>query len=76
MFLQDEALDVTPPTKRVMTPFSENEPGSPPDGDLQAWIRVLMARLGMINSWRYLTSFGIFQSYHTRSLGTTLSGIS
>lgn len=74
--LQDEALNVTPPANQVVMPGSEREPGPPPDGGLQAWTQVLMGHLVMINSWGYLTSFGIFQSYYTTSLGATPSAIS
>ncbi|CAF9941250.1 MAG: hypothetical protein HETSPECPRED_003033 [Heterodermia speciosa] len=53
-----------------------NDPGPPPDGGLQAWTQVLMGHLVLINSWGYLTSFGIFQSYYRTTLGVTPSAIS
>lgn len=71
-----KALSVTPPTKQEVMPVLESEPGQPPDGGRQAWTQVLMGHLVMINSWGYLTSFGIFQSYYTTSLGATPSAIS
>src|SRR5690606_36793786 len=37
---------------------------SPPDGGLKAWTQVLMGHLVLINSWGYLTSFGLIQSYY------------
>ncbi|KAL8795198.1 MAG: hypothetical protein Q9195_002353 [Heterodermia aff. obscurata] len=53
-----------------------NEPGPPPDGGLQAWTQVFMGHLVLINSWGYLTSFGIFQSYYRTTLNATPSAIS
>lgn len=74
--VQLDALNFTPPTYRVATSGPESEPGPPPDGGRQAWTQVLMGHLVLINSWGYLTSFGIFQSYYTTSLGATPSAIS
>lgn len=72
----NEALDLAPPTSQADTPVSGLEPAPPPDGGTQAWVQVLMGHLVMINSWGYLTSFGIFQSYYTTSLGATPSAVS
>ena len=73
---QDEAVSNALPIDQVMSPIPENEPVLPPDGGFQAWTQVLMGHLVLINSWGYLTSFGIFQSYYTTSLGATPSAIS
>lgn len=51
-------------------------PEAPPDGGLQAWSQAFMGHLVLINSWGYLTSFGLFQSYYETSLGATPSAIS
>ena len=48
----------------------------PPDGGLRAWTQVFMGHLVLINSWGYLTSFGLFQSYYTSSLSVSVSAIS
>ena len=73
---QFEALEVTPPSEQAVTPVSENEPGPPPDGGLQAWTQVLMGHIVLINGWGYLTSFGLFESYYITSLRATPSAIS
>ena len=48
----------------------------PPDGGLKAWTQVLMGHLVLINSWGYLTSFGLFQSYYVTALSATPAAIS
>jgi Major Facilitator Superfamily len=73
---QDEAVNNAQPTNQDLSTIPESEPVLPPDGGLQAWTQVLMGHLVMINSWGYLTSFGIFQSYYTTYLGATPSAIS
>lgn len=55
---------------------SQPLPAPPPDGGFQAWLQVFMAHLVMINSWGYLTSFGIFQAYYHQTLDATPSAIS
>ena len=50
--------------------------GPPPDGGLLAWTQVIMAHLVTFNTWGYVTSFGVFQSYYTESLGRSPSDIS
>ena len=73
---QDGALELASPTSQAGTKVSGFEPAPPPDGGSRAWIQVLMGHLVMINSWGYLTSLGIFQSYYTTSLGATPSAVS
>ncbi len=48
----------------------------PPDGGYKAWVQVFMGHLVLINSWGYLTSFGLFQSYYGTSLDISQSAIS
>ncbi|GME46618.1 MFS transporter [Neofusicoccum parvum] len=48
----------------------------PPDGGFRAWTQVIMGHLVLINSWGYLSSFGLFQSYYATSLGVEPSAIS
>ncbi|KAK8162949.1 major facilitator superfamily domain-containing protein [Phyllosticta citrichinensis] len=55
---------------------SASLPPPPPDGGVQAWTQVLMGHLVLINGWGYLSSFGLFQSYYTTSLGASPSAIS
>ncbi|KXJ90104.1 major facilitator superfamily domain-containing protein [Microdochium bolleyi] len=48
------------------------------DGGFRAWAQVAVAHLGSFNSWGYMNSFGLFQSYYTSTLlpGTPASSIS
>jgi MFS family permease len=55
---------------------THQDPGPPPDCGLKAWTQVLMGHLIFMNSWGYLTSYGLFQSYYMSSLNATTSSIS
>lgn len=52
------------------------DPGPPPDGGLEGWTQALMAHLIVFNTWGYINSFGVFQTYYVRSLGHPPSDIS
>ena len=65
--------DQTPEIAAILTDKNSNPP---PDGGLRAWSQAFMGHLVLINSWGYLTSFGLFESYYIDSLGTTPSAIS
>ena len=52
------------------------KPDPPPNGGSAAWVQVFMGHLVLINGWGYLTSFGLFQSYYTSTLGVSQSSIS
>lgn len=56
----------------------KNEPASPPppDGGLQAWLQVLIAHLVIFNTWGYINSFGVFQTYYLSTLEQSPSQIS
>ena len=56
------------------TPSSD--PGPPPDGGFQAWSQAAMAHLVMFNSWGYINSFGVFQSYYVTTISASPSAIS
>ncbi|ROW07250.1 hypothetical protein VMCG_03796 [Cytospora schulzeri] len=60
---------------RTTTKSSWN-PGPPPDGGLQAWTAVAAGHLVIMNTWGYINSFGVFQTYYTTSLGLPPSTIS
>lgn len=47
-----------------------------PDGGLTAWLQVIAGHLAVINSWGYITSFGIFQPYYVEKLNKSPSNIS
>ena len=52
------------------------DPGPPPDGGLAAWTQVLMGHLIIFNTWGYIISFGVFQTYYVTALGHPPSDIS
>ena len=52
------------------------DPGPPPDGGLLAWTQVLMGHLIVFNTWGYINSFGVFQTYYVATLGHPPSDIS
>lgn len=52
----------------IVTRTDFKDPGPPPDGGLNAWLQVLSAHLVLFNTWGYINSFGIFQSYYTSTL--------
>jgi predicted MFS family arabinose efflux permease len=51
-------------------------PGPPPDGGFQAWSQVALVHLVICNTWGYINSYGVFQTYYTETLGRTPSDIS
>lgn len=50
-------------------------PGPPPDGGFRAWCTSIMAFM-FFNSWGFVQSFGVFQTYYVASLHETPSSIS
>ena len=40
------------------------DPGPPPDGGLQAWSMACLAHLVIFNTWGFINSFGLFQTYY------------
>ena len=46
---------------RTLSRTSGKDPGPPPDGGLQAWTQAVMCHLIVMNTWGYVTSFGVFQ---------------
>ncbi|KAL1956561.1 hypothetical protein VTO42DRAFT_7032 [Malbranchea cinnamomea] len=60
----------------VRTRDSGRDPGPPPDGGFHAWLQAGLAHLVIFNTWGYINSFGVFQSYYTESLNRPPSDIS
>ena len=60
---------------RTTTQSSWN-PGPPPDGGLRAWTAVAAAHLIIVNTWGYINSFGVFQTYYATALDLPPSTIS
>ncbi|KAK8116312.1 major facilitator superfamily transporter [Apiospora sp. TS-2023a] len=51
-------------------------PGPPPDGGKAAWLACLCAHLVVMNTWGFINSFGVFQTYYTNLLGRSPSEVS
>lgn len=60
----------------VRTRESGKDIGPPPDGGSKAWLQVGLAHLVIMNTWGYINSFGVFQTYYTETLGHPPSDIS
>jgi MFS family permease len=58
------------------TKSSWKDPGPPPDGGLVAWTQAIMAHLVVFNTWGYINSFGVFQTYYVDALRRPPSDIS
>ncbi|KAF7876705.1 hypothetical protein EAF04_001789 [Stromatinia cepivora] len=50
--------------------------GPPPDGGLRAWIQVILSHLVIMNTWGFINSFGVFQTYYVSTLQRPASDIS
>ncbi|EHA22534.1 hypothetical protein CBS63078_7099 [Aspergillus niger] len=61
---------------QAQIPLSPPPVKPPPDGGLQAWTQSVMGHLVCFNTWGYLASFGVFQSYYQNELGVSESAIS
>jgi MFS family permease len=60
----------------VRTRESGKSIGPPPDGGFQAWLQVALGHLIIFNTWGYINSFGVFQTYYTSELNRPPSDIS
>lgn len=58
------------------TSKSSFNPGPPPDGGLRAWTAVAAGHLVIMNTWGYINSFGVFQTYYATELGLPPATIS
>lgn len=61
---------------RTRSRSSYIDPGPPPDGGLEAWTQSLCGHLIVANTWGYVSSFGVFQTYYVSALGHPPSDIS
>ncbi|TGO33007.1 hypothetical protein BHYA_0273g00010 [Botrytis hyacinthi] len=50
--------------------------GPPPDGGTKAWVQVILSHLVIMNTWGFINSFGVFQTYYVTSLNRPASDIS
>jgi MFS family permease len=55
---------------------SRADPGPPPDGGLQAWLTAVAGLCVVFNSWGYIQTFGVFQTYYVTALNESQSTIS
>lgn len=53
---------------RTVSRCSSFNPGPPPDGGLKAWTAVAAGHLVIMNTWGYINSFGVFQTYYATEL--------
>ncbi|KAI0156316.1 riboflavin transporter MCH5 [Pestalotiopsis sp. NC0098] len=77
--LHTDAEGVGGTVARVLSRISTNaswNPGPPPDGGRAAWLCALCGHLVIANTWGFVNSFGVFQSYYTSTLGRPPSDIS
>lgn len=51
-------------------------PTPPPDGGLPAWLAVFCAHLIVMNTWGFINTFGVFQTYYASSLSRPPADIS
>ena len=61
---------------RTQSRCSYIDPGPPPDGGLRAWTQAFMTHLVVFNTWGYINSFGVFQTYYVTALNHPPSAIS
>lgn len=44
------------------------DPGPPPDGGVVAWTQAVLTHLVIFNTWGFINSFGLFQSYYVDNM--------
>ncbi|KAI9841662.1 MAG: hypothetical protein M1837_000456 [Sclerophora amabilis] len=64
------------PVYQTESKSSSKDPGPPPDGGAVAWTQALMGHLIVFNTWGYINSYGVFQTYYVHALGHPSSDIS
>ncbi|OAL31388.1 hypothetical protein AYO22_00980 [Fonsecaea multimorphosa] len=63
--LQKSAGVLSKTLSRVRTPDIA-DPGPPPDGGFRAWATAFAAHLVIFNTWGFINSFGVFQTYYVQ----------
>ncbi|KAL2063876.1 hypothetical protein VTL71DRAFT_4370 [Oculimacula yallundae] len=61
---------------RMITKSSWRDPGPPPDGGWVGWTQAALGHLVIMNTWGFINSFGVFQTYYATSLSLPPSSIS
>jgi len=59
---------------KLRTNNSDTRP--PPDGGCAAWFQCGLCHLAIFNTWGYINSYGIFQTYYSTTLGLPPATIS
>ncbi|KAI0453915.1 MFS general substrate transporter [Xylaria acuta] len=78
-FLDINASGVTGAVSRVLSRISTSasrNPGPPPDGGKKAWLMCLCGHFIVMNTWGFINSFGVFQTYYMELLKLPPSDIS
>ncbi|GAP89884.1 putative major facilitator superfamily transporter [Rosellinia necatrix] len=78
-FLDPNASGATGVVSRVLSRISTNaskNPGPAPDGGKKAWLMCLCGHFIIMNTWGFINSFGVFQTYYMELLQLPPSDIS
>ena len=73
---ENHALPIAKILSKTISKSSYRDPGPPPDGGVQAWTQALMCHIVVINTWGYINTFGVFQTYYVNKLHHPPSDIS
>ncbi|KAI1105453.1 MFS general substrate transporter [Jackrogersella minutella] len=77
--LNTEADGMAGAVSRVLSKISTKSswnPGPPPDGGRVAWLACLCGHFAIMNTWGFINSFGVFQTYYVSQLGRPPADIS
>jgi MFS family permease len=61
---------------RTISRSSQSDPGPPPDGGFTAWTQAVVGHLVVFNTWGFINSFGVFQTYYVSERGFPPSDVS
>ncbi|RDW73651.1 hypothetical protein BP5796_07093 [Coleophoma crateriformis] len=61
---------------RTSTKSSWIDPGPPPDGGWRGWLQAALGHLVIMNTWGFINSYGVFQTYYVQMLDRPQSDIS
>ncbi|KAI1190355.1 major facilitator superfamily domain-containing protein [Nemania serpens] len=78
-FLDTDASGAAGVLNRVLSRISttaSKTPGPPPDGGKKAWLMCLCGHFIVMNTWGFINSFGVFQTYYEERLQRPPSDIS
>lgn len=67
---------LTKTLSRVRTRDTDVDPSPPPDRGFKAWSHAILVHLVIFNTWGYINSFGLFQTYYVHALHVQPSAVS